>query len=205
MSRDMTTTGPTLGSPRWAGDYLGGDSLVPGPFKLDASQFSATDAVKVTLTANSAIDDTSLDVTALAGPIPAGTILDFGGKKLARTSAAAASGATTIAVDAIGTALVTGDVAWYAGTETKYVPSGTVVGRTLTERNAGTGFGPAVNTDDEIFLTAFDVDDVDENADCELYRHNKQVYENDLPGFAGLASNLVTVLRGLYIMTVGNE
>ena len=204
--RDMTTTGPTLGSPRWAGDYLGGHALVPGPFKVDESQFTALDAVRVETTAISAVDDTSLDVVALSGPIPAGTILDFGGKKLARTSAAAAAGAVAIAVDALGTALADGDIATYAGTEGKYIPSGTPVGRTTAERDAGDGFGPADADDDEIFLSAFDIDDADENNDLELYRHNHQVFENYLPVVpADMATGLEAVLRGLYHMTLGHE
>lgn len=206
MSRDMIVTGPTLGSPRWAGDFLGGDSLVPGPNKLDAAQFGATDAVTVTLTANAAAGATSLTVTALTGIIPAGTQLDFGGAKLAITSADAAAGATTVAVRATPTAMVSTDDAVYPGTETKYVRSGTVLGRTIAERDAATGYGPAIDTDDEIFLLAFDVDDADENADCELYRHNKQVFENYLPVLpAAMDADLLAILRDVYIMTVGHE
>ena len=72
----MPTVTGTLAAPRWAGDYLNRDSLIPGGARLD----------------------------------PAGFTADAEGRK--------------------------------------HVPSGTPVGRTLVERDAGTGFGPAADTDD---------------------------------------------------------
>lgn len=85
------------------------------------------------------------------------------------------------------------------------IPSGTPVGRTLAERNAGTGYGPAATTDGEIFLLAFDVTDADANPDCELYRHGSAVKENFLPGFGSMATELVTALRSRYLMFRGVE
>jgi hypothetical protein len=87
----------------------------------------------------------------------------------------------------------------------KPVPSGTALGRTLAERNAGTGFGPADAADDEIFLLALDVTDALVNNDCELYRPGRIVKENFLPGFGGLAAGVITALRDLYVMTRGAE
>lgn len=85
----------------------------------------------------------------------------------------------------------------------KPLTSGTLLGRTFTERTAGTGFGPAADTDDEIFLLAFDVTDAVYNADCELYRHTSLVKENFLPGWSGLSSALKTIVRAKYQCILG--
>lgn len=194
-----------LSSPVWAGDWLSREHVLPGGARLDPTQFNATDAVVVTTTAQAAAAATSITVAALSGAIPAGTTLYFGETgELARLSANAAAGATSLAVDAIPAQIESGDVATYAGTTgVKAVPSGTAVGRTYTERDAGTGFGPAVNTDDEIYLLAFDVTDAALNPDCDLYRHGSVVKENFLPGWAGLASALKTAIRARYQCTLG--
>lgn len=131
MPRTMlTSTGPTLGSPRWAGDYLDRDHLVPGGARLDAAQFAA---------------------------------------------------------DANGV---------------KYVQSGTIIGRSIAERDAGTGFGPAADTDDEIFLVAFDISDAAKVEDVELYRQNSVVYENFLPAFAAASAAVKAALRDRYVCTI---
>jgi hypothetical protein len=84
----------------------------------------------VTVGANAAADATSLTVSALSQPLSAGTLLDFGGKKLARVSAYAAAGATSVAVDALGVAIASADVATviYDKGGAKMLPAGTVVG-----------------------------------------------------------------------------
>lgn len=64
----------------------------------------------------------------------------------------------------------------------KYIPSGTLLGRTDAEAVAGTGFGLAdVANDDEIYLLVFDCYDALKNDEVELYRHNRLVYKNFLP------------------------
>ncbi|MBX6772689.1 MAG: hypothetical protein IRY83_13245 [Chloroflexi bacterium] len=85
----------------------------------------------------------------------------------------------------------------------RFIPAGTAVGRTFAERDAGAGFGPATATDDEIYLTAFDVTDATLNADVELYRHGSIVKENFLPNFAGLDAGVIAKLRALYTTTKG--
>lgn len=86
----------------------------------------------------------------------------------------------------------------------KYIQSGTLLGRTLIERDAGTGFGPAdVLTDDELFLLAFDVTDAVYNDDCELYRHHSVVKENFLPNYGTLTADQKNKLRELYTCTLG--
>ncbi len=202
----VTINANQITSPVWAGDFLNREHLVPGGARLDAAQFPATDAVTVTVGAAGAlVDDTAVPVAALAGPIPSGTVLDFGGKKLAVLTAAAAAGATILTVRAIPTALVSGDVATYAGVGRVVVQSGTAVGRTFVERAAGTDFGPAVDTDDEVFLVAFEVPDANRNPEIELYRHGGIVKENFLPGYADMDADLLTILRDMYTTTEGAE
>jgi hypothetical protein len=83
--------------------------------------------------AGAGIGATSIPVSpALAGPIPAGAVLDFGTNKFARLTAAAVTGATTLTVAALPTALVDADVAYYwEPGAPKYVKGGTVMGELL--------------------------------------------------------------------------
>jgi len=203
---EVSGTTNQLSAPAWAGDFLNREHLMPGGAKLDATQFLATDGATVTLTAGAIVGAVALAVAALANSIPVGTLLYFGGAgKFARVTVAPAAGATSITVEALPTALDNGDVATYAGTGTKAktVVSGTPIGRTYAERDAGTGFGPAVSTDDEIFLVAFDVTDAATLADVELYRHRSIVKENFLPGWSTMAGALKTALRARYQCTIG--
>lgn len=202
----MTSNTNQLTGPAWAGDYFSREHLVPGGGKVDASQFNATDAAIVTLTADAAANDTTLAVTALTNPIPSGTLLYFGAsKKFALTTAAAAAGATSLTVQALPTALTSGNSATYAGTGTKpkTIIAGTPIGRTYAERDAGTAFGPAGASDDEVFLVAFDVSDASRLNDVELYRHYSLVKENLLPGFSSIVSGVLTLIRKFYDTTKG--
>lgn len=206
MARSMAQSGPTLSSPRWAGDYLDRNALLPGGAKLDAVQFMAEDAVIVVVgAAGAAANATAVPVDALSGPLPSGTLLDFGGKKFARLSAAADEGDTSLAVDALATALVDNDQAIYAGTGSTHVPSGTVVGRTITERDASEGFGLADAGDDEIYIVALEVTDVTALDDVELYRHGRVVKENFLPGWSSLATAVQDLVREFYTCTRGAD
>lgn len=87
------------------------------------------------------------------------------------------------------------------------IPAGTVIGRTLAERDASAAFGLAVNTDDEIFIVAFDVTDAADINDCEVLRAYAGVLikENFLPGFSGLAALLQTAIRARYNCVRGAE
>lgn len=186
--------------PVWMGDYSGRESIMPVPVKLDPAAFNGEDAVRVTVgAAGAAADAVTVPVDALPGPIPAGTVLDFGDKKFARLTAAAAAGAVTLAVAALATALADDDTATYPGTGKKRVPSGTLIGRTYAERDAGNPWGPAdVAGDDELYLTARDAADLSKDNDTEIYRHNRVVKENYLPGWAGLSNAVKTKIRALY-------
>ncbi len=194
-----------LSAPAWAGDYFNREHMIPGGARLLAASFTDTDAVVVTVgAAGAAGGATSVPVAALSGPIPNGTLLSFGTNKFARLTAAAVAGATTLTVAAIPTALVSGDTATYAGVGTTVtVPSGTVVGRTIAERDAGTAFGPAGAADDEVYIVCFDVYDAIMNPDIELYRPNSIVKENFLPVWTALAAGVQTKVRAAYICTRG--
>jgi hypothetical protein len=194
--------------PGWAGDYLDREHLIPGGARLDPAQFRTADAVVAVVgVAGAAQGATSVPVAALSGPIPSGTTLDFGTTKFAVLTAAAASGATSLTVRALVTALVSGDTATYpgAGLQKKIVVAGTLVGRTIAERDAGTAYGPAADADDEVYLIAFDVDDAAYNPDVVFYRPGSVVKENMLASFAGLSSTLKGKVRAAYICTRGSN
>jgi hypothetical protein len=147
----------------------------------------------------------AVPVDALSGPIPSGTLLDFGTNKFARLTAAAAAGAVSLTVAALPTALVDNDTAIYPGVGIKNVPSGTLIGRTIAERDASDGFGPWTTGDDEVYLTAQDVTDFDKVADVELYRPLRIVKENFLPGFASYSAGAKTAVRSRYVCTRGAD
>lgn len=197
-----------VGRPEWAADFGGREHIDLVPIKLDPAQFRAPDAVRVDVgPAGAAQGAVSVPVSpVLTGPIPSGTVLDFGTNKFARLTAAAAAGAATLTVSALPTALVDADVAFYGGTREKSVPSGTAIGRTLSERNANAAWGPAIDTDDEILLVYADVPNLDRSNDAEGYRHTSTVYENFLPNWGDTIfwpAALVTKLRTLYRMIIG--
>lgn len=206
MPRSMLTITPsTIGTARWAGDYLGRDNLIPGGVKIDAAQFKSDDAVTVVVgAAGAGLGATAVPVAALSGALPVGTVLWFGTTKSAQLTAAAAKGAVSLAVTALPVALVSGDTATYLGVGPKYIPSGTIVGRTLAERDAMTPFGVPADADDEIYLIAFDITDATRNDDAELYRPNNIVYENFLPAdFAAASATIKGKVRTLYRCTIG--
>lgn len=193
-------------APRWAGDFLGDDAIIPGGARVDPTLFLPEDAAVATVgVAGAAQGAPAVPVAALTNPIPSGTVLYFGGAKVATLTADAPVGATSLAVAALPTALVSGDAATYRGLLPISVPSGTVLGRTYAERDAHTPYGPAADADDEVFLLVFDITDVTKNADAELYRPSCVVKENYLPVFTSLSSTLKAKLRATYICTVGWE
>lgn len=205
----ITIAANVKGTPRWAGDFMSRDHLMPIPARVDPAAFEDAQSVLIKLSAAAAVDATSISVDALSALVPAGTRLYFGeSKELALTTADAAAGATSITVQALPTALEDNDEARYSANPTrKVLLSGTLVGRTYAERDAGTAFGPAVSTDDEIFLAAFDVVNTTDNADVELYRPGSVVKENYLPNYAVIAADadLLADLRRVYNCIKGKD
>jgi hypothetical protein len=209
----------------WAKDWDGGRAhILPVPAKLDPTQFRDAIGVVVDVGAAGAAGGAvaipispALDIPGGIGVanisstevlIPAGTVLDFGGAKFARLTADAKRGDVSLTVAALPTALVDADVAVYnkSGPNAKFIQSGTIVGRTYAERDANTPFGLGVDTDDELFILAFDVPDTSLNDEGELYRHHLLVAENYLPEWmtgtrlqtGGVATTLMTKIRTLY-------
>ncbi len=86
----------------------------------------------------------------------------------------------------------------------RFVESGTVVGRTYAERDAGTGFGPVALdgsnniTDNEVYLLLHDVYDVDEDASATFYRPGRLVYERWLPAATRTSAGLLGAVRRFY-------
>lgn len=193
--------------PVWMGDYSSRESIMPVPVKVNAAAFLAEDgAVAVVAAAGAAANAVLIPLkTALKNKIPSGTTLPFGGKKFATLTADAPAAATSLAVSAIPTALVEDDTAIYKGIGKKRIPSGTLIGRTIAERDSGAAWGPADVTtpDDEIYLTARDIADADKDNDTELYRHNRTVKENYLSGWADRPTAEKTKIRTLYACIKG--
>lgn len=208
----VTFSFETFAKPAWAAECLTPDQLIPGGARLVASAFPLLNQFSVVVgAAGAAIDAVTIPIDALteSNPlssvtgvaIPAGATLDFGGDKFATLTAAANVGATSLTVRALVTAVVDNDVAIYLGNVNRRpIIAGTFVGRTLVERTNRVGYGiPDVATPDgELFLTATDVVDADINPDVTLLRHGTLIYENKLPGWAGLAANVQAAIRARY-------
>jgi hypothetical protein len=188
-------------------DYIGvyaGMNVSNTFFTLDATGLTggAGTAVIAETTAGAA-GSATIAFTALSEAIPSGTVLEFGPGQYVRTSAAAAKGATSVAVDQMSGFLLTGDMAVYSGARRKTILSGRLMGRTYAEAAAGTGFGKAdVDNDEEIFLSAFTVVNAYENDDVEFLRHGEPVKLNYLPGYADLTAAEIAWIRANYIAII---
>lgn len=209
----VTSDTNQLTAPAWAADFLSPDKLIPGGAKVVAASFNSGTPYTITVAdAAAAQSDVALGVAALGVAIPAETVLDFGvhgsgWQMIAKLSAAAAAGATSLTVYPLSGAISnTVTTVFYAGADgRKPIASGTVLGRDWTERDAGTGFGPAdtAGGDDEIFLAAFDVTDAAVNNDVELVKPGATIYENLLPEWSDLTSALKAQLRSTYVCLKG--
>jgi hypothetical protein len=212
MPRSMSLGGLRLASPPWAGECLDADDLLPGGAKIDATAFSiyAADVV-VTTTAIGNIGDRSLTVAALSAALPAGATLNFGIPGLfAVLDAAAAAAAVTVSVVALVRIIPSGSIATFKGQPKKTIVSGTLVSRTIAQRDAQAPFHPAIAAEPELFIVAFDISDADALDDVELVMPWFIVKENFLPSYetlrpAGVDGALMTALRARYILVRGAE
>jgi hypothetical protein len=212
MAKGFSEIENQLTAPRWAGDFMSPERLLPGGARVDPAQFRGTESVLVKLSATAAIGATALVVDPLTNAnedafIPAGTNMYFGtADEFARTTADVEEGDTSIPVDALIVAIEDNDEYLYPGTGgLKSIPSGTFLGRTFAEAAAKTPFGPADDADDQFYLVAFDVTDADNNADVEFYRHGGLVKTNYLPAFSTLSATLIAKIRALYECTEGHD
>lgn len=189
--------------PNWAVDYFGRVNNLPGGARLDPSAFPNIGLNIAKANGAAAAGATSITVDALPARLPANTLLDFTGTgEFARVTADAAEGATSISVEALDAGVEDNDEAYY-GSVRKSVKSGTVVGRTNAERDANTGFGPAADADDEVYILIFTVYDANINPDCELLRSGSGVKFNHLPNWTTLSSAIQTKLAAKYELTRG--
>jgi hypothetical protein len=204
-----------IGVPNWLGQQYSADCLIPGGGQVTANVFPALDAVRVISPAGAAVAATSSPVSAItlgadgsplavgAIAIPSGSLIDFGGAKTAISTANVLRGATAIPVRALTTAIAANDVGTYLGMGTRTVPSGTLVGRTIAERDAGGRFEPWTAGDEEVFLTFWDAD-LSMVEEIALLRPNTIVKENYIPGFAAMSTAAKAAIRSKYQCIVGS-
>jgi len=83
------------------------------------------------------------------------------------------------------------------------VPSGTLVGRTTAERDAGTPFGPFTAGDAETYLT-FDDANLTLDRNVAAYRPGNVVYPMHLPTASRVAA-AATEIERRYIVNKGRE
>lgn len=204
MSPNVTFKKYQRVTPNWLGAKITDPKVViPGGILLNAAEFYREDRVTVTLAAGavtSGANKTLTAATALTGNIPAGTILDFGAGEFATLTAGATKGSTSIAGVTLASDLEGGESATYAGVGKIRAEGGTFVGRTLAERDAGTGYGIADPASDEQFaLLLHDVDLSEEDVAAAVQPNaGNVIYENLLPGWAALSTNAKTKVRSLY-------
>ena len=185
----------------FAAEELTPEKLLPGGAKLDPTIVPVPDAE--TLTAKSAVASAGAATITLENPllstIPIGTVLVFDGDNFTLTKQAMAGSKTLVGTAAAAIAI--DDTAAYAGRRRdRPFEAGQLVGRTFAERTAGTAFGVAdvATPDDEIYLTAFDVQDATIHNDVTLLRHGTLIYEDKLPGWAGLSAGAKAWIRANY-------
>lgn len=190
--------------PAFIKDYLSRDRVLPGGAMLDPSGFSKADETVLTAGSAAAQNDTTIALSAAIPTddrgaqvrIPSGTLLDFG-TNVVELAADAVTGDASLTVAPLPAGGVgNGDTATYAGQGPKFVPPGTVVGRTRSEAEANAGFSPVAFTpgtsvdDDEVYLTVYPVQNAETNAEVELLRPNAGtvlVYSL-IPGWADMDS-----------------
>lgn len=192
--------------PNWMAEPLFPHTLIPGGAKVVSTAFSREDQVTVTLAAGAVTagsNKTLTAATALSGDIPVGTILDFGSGEFATLNNGATKGATSITGVTLAADLEGAETATYLGVGKRRIASGTLLGRTYTERDAGTGFGPYASADDEVYLVAFQVEDAAIDSDVTLVRPQVLVKENWLPGFASYTTDAKAALRSKYQVVRG--
>lgn len=199
----VTFTSIGYNHPSWAAEQLTPEKLLPGGARLIASVFPKVDSQTLTLAAGAVTAGSNKTLTltaALKYPIPVGYILDFGAGEIFTLTTPAAAGATTL-VGTLAADVEGGESITFAGVATTVrIESGILVGRTFAERAAGTGYGlPDTTTpDDELFLVAFEVSDASINPDVTLVRHGTLIYEDKLPGWAGLSAGAKAAIRSRY-------
>lgn len=86
--------------------------------------------------------------------------------------------------------------------------AGTLVGRTFAEGDAGTAFGVAADTDEQVYILARDTPKGETGVtklDADVVRHGSLIRYNYLPNWATVSSALKTKLADDYELTQGTE
>jgi hypothetical protein len=176
--------------------------LIPGGVRLNAIEFPYSDGQTITLAAGAvtAGANKTLNLTTpLTSDIPAGYVLNFGAGEFATLKAIAKKNDTTLTVD-LAADVEGGETAQFMGVSgRKPIAAGALVGRTYAERDAAQPFGVAdVATDDEIYLTAFGVEDATIKPDATLLRPQTLIYEDKIPGWATFSAAQKAAIRDRY-------
>lgn len=133
--------------------------------------------------------DTTITVDALPVALPDGAKLQFG-SVIVTLNGAKAAGQTSLTVLALGGDIADDTEATYdTSADSNIALAGSVVGRTNAEAIAGTAFGPAGDSDDQVYILAEDVD-LSVSGDCNLVRHGSLIKQNFLPTWSSLSSTV---------------
>ncbi len=81
----------------------------------------------------------------------------------------------------------------------KYIPGGTLMGRTDDERF----WGPWASGDTEVYLSIYDIEDALVDDDVALLLGGFQIYHMRLPGWADLPAATQTLIREKYVCLRG--
>lgn len=80
------------------------------------------------------------------------------------------------------------------------IPSGTLVGQTAAQHASGAPYHKAVDTDDVVYLVAFDVINAERSPLATLYKHTELIKEKYVPAVldGSISATLLTKLRAAY-------
>jgi hypothetical protein len=187
------------------GDVESRDHVLPGGGQLDsAASYGAGEEV-YTIKVNDAdvnAGETSITVDALPVALPSGTQLNFSGT-IAELTADAAAAATSITVTALTADIANDAEATYdAQADSRFVPAGTLLGRTTAEVLAGDPWGPYGDSDNEIYILLDEVD-LEQSPDCNVVRHGSMIKYDFLPSWSASSSTAKAALHANYEIVKG--
>lgn len=136
-------------------------------------------------TGGAAIGATTIPVLALSKAIPKFTVLRFSVDEFARLTADAAAGATSIAVEALVTAVEAGDKAYTGGSGGKAVPAGEEMDLLASGKIVPSSLGTAGVTCYGLLMTRADEDSRSDSITGYGVITQGQIYENLLPNATG--------------------
>lgn len=189
----------------WLGEAPNYQTLMPHGAHFNPMGIEAVDKAELTAADTAAIGATMIELKEQIGNtvgIKAGTALKFG-ESVAILSAWASPNDMMLKVFPLAAEIAADAAAMFDGIGARPLYSGTAVGRTYAERDAGIPFELAAVGDDELYLVAFTVPDLFVSTEIVLVRHSVRVKENRVPKFTELDAAIQTALRGSYQMYRG--